>query len=367
MGRLKNRLEFLPNFKPKSVMAIFTELRIPRISYANPCCTFVISCDDGYLPHAGTMLHSFAKAANGEFVYEVILLDGGLSDVSFETLSKLTQVNPKVKLRRLKMQGAFQPGTWDTAYPEGAYYRLAIPELLADFEKVVYLDVDLVVLKDPAILFHFNLENKPMAAALNGSAYEVLTGEKSYGKFNVNSYDYYTKVLELSEAETYLSFNSGVMVLDLSLIRKRNDLEKIKMDLGKNFTYADQDYLNRLYKGDLHEILDFEWNATNNTLDERNIRDYNLYKKLLRAQNNPSIVHFTDKPWRAASWRWEAFNARYYWRFLKATPWFNAMRKKFKKDRKSSGALSPIQVSIKKAVKKLPFMKWLVKTIRGLN
>ena len=106
-----------------------------------------------------------------------------------------------------------------------------------EYEKVLYMDCDIVVLGDIAELYNTDISNLYLAA----SPEEVMAEVKVFG-------DYAEKALDVPVSEY---FNAGIMVMNLSEFRKQKIEEKF-FEMINRFRFRvtqDEDYLNVLCKG----------------------------------------------------------------------------------------------------------------------
>ncbi|HDR1023071.1 TPA: glycosyltransferase family 8 protein, partial [Pasteurella multocida] len=143
------------------------------------------------------------------------------------------------------------------------YARLkAVDYLPCDINKIIYLDVDLLVFDDLTPLWETNIENYGIAACFDS----FIECEIPEHKF----------MIDLSPENYY--FNAGVMVLNLDLWRKI-DVFNSSLDwlgkYGKKAKYQDQDILNGIFKNNVY-YLDCRFNFMPNQLDR--IKKYELGK-----------------------------------------------------------------------------------------
>lgn len=156
--------------------------------------------DDAYAPHCGAMLHSLL-AAHARGTIRIHVLHRGLDGVH------------QSRLRQVAEQGAaelrFLPIGQDriAAFPsrrfhESCWYRLLLPELLPTTPRVLYLDVDGIVMADLHDLWNTDLAGMPFGAAVNPLYPFMLPRWRELG---------------LDDAREYL--NSGVLLMDLERMR----------------------------------------------------------------------------------------------------------------------------------------------------
>ena len=148
-------------------------------------------------------------------------------------------------------------------------------EILTQYDKVLYLDVDIIVDGNISELWNTNIEEYVVAAVREES---VEANEERLG---------------IPKNQKY--FNAGVLLMNLKKIREEKFFEKIMNYLKKNYEtilYSDQDVLNAVFYNTWLE-LDEKWNYHNYFVIRRNskIELINL--------DTPRIIHYTGpiKPW----------------------------------------------------------------------
>lgn len=173
-------------------------------------------------------------------------------------------------------------------YPKTIYYRLlAYQYLPKNLKRVLYLDVDILVINDLKKLYNIDFEGNWYAAA----SHVALDITNSLNKIRLGNYD----------ADTY--YNSGVMVMNLTAIRNnvkaKDIIDYIK---AKNIALflPDQDILNGLYGQHIKQIPDevYNYDARMNPLYyAKSNGEYDIDWVI----DHTSILHFCgrDKPWKA--------------------------------------------------------------------
>ncbi len=235
----------------------------------------VFAVDDNYAPFLSVTLNSIFCNCSKDFYYKIYVLTDGLSEENKKNLSiynteisSVEYLNVKKNLEEIKdllyLRDYFSNAT---------YYRFFIPSLLPQYDKVLYLDSDLIVLDDISKLFFTDLENNYAGAVME----EVMSLVDVFG-------NYVEKGLGINRANY---FNAGVMLLNLKALREISLLEKFSSLISK-FIFKvtqDQDYLNVILK-DKVKFLDLGWNKCpmkNDDFDCKNLK----------------IIHFKLhlKPW----------------------------------------------------------------------
>ncbi len=123
---------------------------------------------------------------------------------------------------------------------KAAYQRLLIPGTIPD-AKIIYLDCDLIVQADLSELFKIE-----MGSSSVGGVYDAMAGKYS--------------LMPKPDGDPYI--NSGVMILNLELLRKNQFIERcteIYRKFIKEVTFCDQCIINKYSEGQ-KVLIDPSWN-----------------------------------------------------------------------------------------------------------
>jgi lipopolysaccharide biosynthesis glycosyltransferase len=208
---------------------------------------------------------------------DVRVLDGGLSERSRATLSRLVgRFGTRVRLEFVPIDELiFRGATVGPARSHMAYCRILLPRLL-EVQRVIYLDADTLVFRDVSELFDLRLPaGKPLAAVRDAET--LVLSEDS---------ETLATAMKLPLDGAY--FNSGVILLDLSQLRKENfterSIEFLKISSGL-YRFHDQSAINFLLYDRIAELPE-HWNRPSWRFDEQ---DNN---------NLDCLLHYTGlAPW----------------------------------------------------------------------
>ncbi|OOS00130.1 hypothetical protein B0186_07125 [Canicola haemoglobinophilus] len=192
----------------------------------------VFSCDDNYAPYLSVSIFSILK--NTRKKIDFYILDLGISSESKNKILEIFNKNSVIINFISIDKNDFLNFPNTISYISIATYaRLKLDYYLPNLDKVIYLDVDTLVLHDLTELWELNLENHAIAACID-SYVEYLNGYKY--KIGLNEDDIY--------------FNAGVLLIDLIKFRALNVYENSISFLQKypNIEYQDQDILNFIFK-----------------------------------------------------------------------------------------------------------------------
>ena len=228
--------------------------------------------DDKYINQTIVSMVS-AIENNKEHEIEFIIIYSKLSE---ESLAKLITVE-NCKLRLLQVDESLFTSlplsSWVTVQ---AWFRIKLPDMCTDLDKILYLDCDTLILGDLSELFNTNLDNK------------YLAGVKDIWGIHT-----YCKRLKMVSG---VYVNSGMLLFNADFCRKENFFDKIVEFANNNakiIEFCDQDSINKIAdekKVVLHpkfNYMDTWWKGGYYEYEGQDEIDY------LNAQKSPIIVHLT--------------------------------------------------------------------------
>jgi lipopolysaccharide biosynthesis glycosyltransferase len=184
------------------------------------------------------------------------------------------------------------------------WYRIFLPELIPEADRVLYLDVDTIAVDDISPLWELDLGENYLAAVTNVLMPPDRERPASLG---IASHRY---------------FNSGVLLMNLTAMRA-DDRPRALYDFAAarpHLKWPDQDTLN-VVLGARRLDLAPRWNAMNSLWFEWSTGVFSA-DELEEARKNPAIRHFEGpdryKPWHHRAPR-EA--KKLYARHRRKTPW----------------------------------------------
>lgn len=310
---LKLQRVFFDNVDPEPVL---------RPAFAKDNAAIVFSANDFYVPYLAALLRSIEQHASPRHNYDLIVLHRDIRPRHRALLQAMLPrdnfslrffdvTRPMSRYAHLPLRGHFRVET---------YFRLLLPELLPDYDKIVYLDSDMIVCADVAELYETDVEGYLLAACRDADTAGLYNGYEPQKK------KYTDEVMKLKAPYDY--FQAGMLVLNLAQFRKTYTAEEM-MRLAASYQWEllDQDVLNMLAEGKVR-FVDTAWNVL---VDWRGIRirdiigraPQELYQDYMRARRAPKIIHYAgpDKPWTDP----ESDFAEEFWQASRATPWHEAV------------------------------------------
>lgn len=254
--------------------------------------------DDGYMPFLAVSIFSLIANCSDENDYIIKILYTNITKENMDKVKKLEKENVSIEFVNFNKQIESISDKLYTRdyYSKTTYFRLFIPDLYPQYDKVLYLDSDIVILSDIAELYNTDMEDNLVAAAPDDVIQTIEVFQ-----------EYAEKVVGVADYHNY--FNAGILLMNLDAMRKMNFQEKFLYLLGTvKFSVAqDQDYLNRLCKGRV-KILE-------NTWDRMPIGGDTVERDKLH------IIHYNlaFKPWHFE----DILYKEYFWEYAQKTEYFD--------------------------------------------
>lgn len=268
-----------------------------------------LAADNNYAQHVAVVIASVMKNVKPGSCVRFFLLSDGIEQ---ELLARIdaTAASLQAELSVIDLSTA---DGFETLYTSGhisraAYFRLALPDILpADVGKIIYCDVDLLVLGDITELWRFDLQGLPLAAVAD---YGIMASRRLMRQKH--------KVIGLPPAARY--FNSGVLVIDVAAWREQGYAKDvIALAASGNLPHHDQDALNKIFMGKWQE-LPLRWNVIPPVVDllPKILFNSRFRAGAVAARKNIAVLHYAGryKPWEFACT--QGFNDQYY-AYLAAT------------------------------------------------
>lgn len=267
----------------------------------------VFATDSNYVLYVNVAIQSIIEHSNIDTVYDIYILHSGLNFSEISLLESLSKENIFIKCVNVGRMIDLIDMNFHICghYSKEMYYRWLIPEILPQYDKVVYLDCDIVVIKDIKLLLKENYHNYVIGGVAN--------------VFNKDTQLRIKRNFDMS-IEEYI--NSGVLIFNVKecIVNeiKRKCLKLIRTTSERILACPDQDILNMACYGKI-KLLDDAWNVQwHHQWDKEEKILENYAQKFSEAKNRMAILHFTSeiKPWNNP----ERPLAYIFWKYARSSP-----------------------------------------------
>ena len=191
-------------------------------------------------------------------------------------------------------------------FNEACYYRITAPEVLPEYQKIIFTDIDIIFKGDINELAQIDIGDAPLAACKEPIwEYFIKEGTKIHGN-DIRTYSKTT--LGLVDINKY--YNTGIVIINVSEFKKYDYFNQLKDLIGNNFfIYQEQCALNKLLNDKIYELPQI-WNCE---ISPRFNSD------ILPAK----IVHFLGgkKPWNFLEEQYTPI----WWSYARRTPFYELL------------------------------------------
>jgi len=198
--------------------------------------------DSNWILAAGVCITSLLENANEDTFYDIYILYG---DESKEKITKSNLDKLVDKYQNCNITFRSVGNTFDKAFEirgitNSTYYRLLIPEIVPEYDKIMYHDVDVIFREDLSDIF--------FQTDLTGY---YVAGVSSPGSLN--------PTVRNHREEMGLAWNeyilAGDIIFNSELIRKDNIVQKFKQEVEvSTYEHQDMDIINVVCKGKIKRL-----------------------------------------------------------------------------------------------------------------
>ena len=262
--------------------------------------------NDQFAIHLGAAIASLLTNAKSKNRINIYVLQQNLNHSNRSNITQLERLRTNTHIDLLEVDSskfALLPLT-SKAQTIETYFRLALPNILPEIDKLIYLDADVVVMGDIKELWNQEMKDN-ILLAVEDPKYTSKNRHESLGMKKNSPY-----------------FNGGVLMMDLKKMRAFGLEQKVPNYVRKKFKilkYQDQDILNALFEN-YWRALPLSFNAYKHLCFKHGEDEFFTYtqKDILLAKNNPYIIHFngTIKP---SSYNCTDTRRKHYLKYLKKT------------------------------------------------
>ena len=294
--------------------------KISRVYPDNAVC-IAVSCSGEYAPYLSVYLESIVKYASESRFYDIVVFERSISQCDKERLKKqCTREKKNINLRFYNPSRHFRDIDFFISRPsfkEECYYRIIAPIVFQNYDKILFTDVDLCFIKDPANIYDIDIQEAAIAAIKD----PIMAGD-FYRDYRTEHY--LKNVLRMSNPLLYL--NTGVLLFQVEPYIKKDLFPKI-LDhcLNNRFKLQEQDAISSLLAEDAFKLpLECNYTPYNKEWAAYNIEDYmpqDVYDNYARAKHNAIVVHWagaTAKPWDFPNENM----AEIWWSYAQSSPYY---------------------------------------------
>lgn len=268
----------------------------------------VFAFDNNLILPACVCISSLMINAKEDTFYDIFILHSVREKLDKSMLDTLPQHYSNCKIQYRCVDGAFENAFEIRGITTPAYYRLLIPDLIPEYDKIIYSDVDVIFRMDLSELYQIDLKDYLLAATKDVGINLSKDGKK-----------YITSVSGLVQGD-YLQ--SGFIVMNTKKMRTENVVSQFRILSQQKYRFQDQDILNLVCKGRVLYVEPY-YNMTDYSFDYF-VRKPELLKYIYSVCDieyglQYGNIHYNGhKPWKEYS-----VNFDIWWEYYRNSPVFD--------------------------------------------
>lgn len=275
----------------------FVDVKLPmKPAFKNNNIAIAFASDNKYVKYMSVAIRSLIDNMSKEYNYDIVILENSITNKNKKILTNMCKDYKNFSIRFVDMEHIYKNYNKKEFYVSkhvtlATYNRLFIPDIFEKYEKVIYLDGDIIIQGDLVDLYSTNLDNYLIAGIR-----DIPTGAwRPYDYWhNSESEKYLQSYLDLKSLDHYI--NAGVILYNINECRKLNFLNLCleKLRWLKKPERHDQDVINAACEGKI-KYLDYRYNFFTYYLDNTpEIYNY-ISKEII---DDIKILHFGGHhPW----------------------------------------------------------------------
>lgn len=248
----------------------------------------LVTLNSNYIKQLIVMINSILKSNSNDNINLYI----AHKELTKEDFSKIKAYVDKERCRVISVKVTdemLKNAPVTKRYPREMYFRIFAAQFLPkSLDRILYLDPDLVVINSLDELYNMDFEGN----------YYIASSHVNKGMQKLNEFR-----LEMDKDSPYI--NSGVMLMNLTLLREDQNIECVFEYIEKNknrLLLPDQDVLSGLYGGKTKTVNSLIYNLSDRYLKLHNMKPKNFNNRvdLEWVKENTVIIHYCgrNKPWK---------------------------------------------------------------------
>lgn len=266
----------------------------------------VFAFDNNLCMPAAVCIFSLLYNAKQNTTYDIYILHHKGQTLDLSNVKKVLEVYPKHLITLVEVDDTFENAFQIRGITTPTYYRLLIPELIQQYDKIIYSDVDVIFREDLSDIYNTNLDDY------------YVGGVCALAHLDKNLTKYYNS-LHLNPSKIIYA---GNIILNSKLIRNSNKTTEFISLAQRNFKYQDLDVLNITCNYNIQYLspsfcytTDIAHAIAHNYIEISKIWDTDELQHTVQT----GLVHYNgQKPWKGY-----CINFDIWWEYYRKSPIFD--------------------------------------------
>ncbi len=268
----------------------------------------VFAFDNNLAMPAAVCIYSLFANAKPSTAYDVYILHRNGESLDTSYIDRVFEQFPAHSLKLIGVDGTFDSSLEIRGITTPAYYRLLIPNLIREYDRVIYSDVDVIFRQDLSDLYYNENLRDCYIAGVNDLAHIDEDLRRHYeGKLSLNPKNVIC---------------SGFLIMDLQKIRECSLVEQFIAEAKNQYKFQDQDVLNLVCRDRIkqlppkYSVLTYIANLATNS--PKSLDGLWTDDEIAEAMTSGNIHYNGQKPWRGY-----CINFDIWWEYYRKSPIFD--------------------------------------------
>ena len=281
-----------------------------------------MACSNSYKTIMGVLLQSIVENASQHEYYDIVILEYDMPVLERSRIKSYYQAD-NVSIRFLNVKQALDQFDLYVRdyFSIMTYARLLIPQIFAAFQRVLYLDCDMVCVTDVAKLYRGDMQGMSLLAVPDA----ILNMEAWTNPNSMDTRQYLENVVGVKAEGEYV--NGGAIVFDIVAIRREME-DLFTVAECRKWSWVDQDVLNHVYSKRIAHAK-IAWNTiviANFKQRRRYMKRSGLFIEYEKALAEPCIVHYAGE--MLPCYRKNVPLEEFFWKYAKGSVYAEELKKK---------------------------------------
>lgn len=279
---------------------------------------------DEYVPFASLVIQSLIQNSTASTKYDIVILTSDMTIINMKLLSDMVAGFENISLRFFDVNCLIEKYdfyVW-AHFTKNTYFRLLIPEIFEDYEKVLYFDSDIIINHDITPLLNLEFGDYLMAAALDTHVVSYCHMSDDHPQLVYNR-----QILKLEKPDHY--FQMGVCIYNCKAIRSEfGGMFLIEQASKMQLKWLDQDLINLHFKNRIYK-LNNKWNvmiANNFPYSDEYYLPKELRREYVESRINPNVIHYVGGAIPCYTVKPDMYV--FFWKYARNSPFYEILLQK---------------------------------------
>lgn len=268
----------------------------------------VFAFDNAWIKPACVCISSLMMSAHTTTFYDIFIIHSQSEQFNQDALDCIPKIYQNCRIQYIEIGDTFENSFEIRGITTSTYYRLLIPVLIPQYDKVIYSDVDVIFRNDLWNIYNSTDMKNTYVAGVNTLSY-LISDLK----------EYYENELGI---DSHAIIYAGNIILNSKYLRENNIVQEFINKSKEKYRFQDMDILNITCSGKITYlppsfcVTTYFSDFLVNHKDE--LQKIWTEEDLLEAEKTGTIHYNGQKPWKGY-----CINFDIWWEYYRKSPYFD--------------------------------------------